>query len=336
MKAMLLRKIGGPDQLKLEDVETPEPGSKEVVVGLQAAALNRRDLMVVQGRYPGMKLPAIPGSDGAGVVVAVGDEVNNVLTGDEVIINPGLNWGNDMNKKRADFTILGNPTDGTYAQYVKVPAENVYSKPSHLSWEEAAALPLAGLTAYRALVTKGGVKKGETVLIPGVGGGVATYLVQFAAALGAEVYVTSSKEEKIEKAKSFGATGGVNYTSDDWSEELEKLTGGIDLSIDSIGGEVFKTLVSLGKIGSRIVSFGATRGPVPNLLLPSMTVKEMSVIGSTMGSPKDFADMVKFVEEHKIHPILDKTFSVEEATEALLRMEKGENLGKIVLSIPQD
>jgi D-arabinose 1-dehydrogenase-like Zn-dependent alcohol dehydrogenase len=117
---------------------------------------------------------------------------------------------------------------------------------------------------------------------------------------------------------------------------LEKLTGGIDLSIDSIGGEVFKTLVSLGKIGSRIVSFGATRGPVPNLFLPSMTVKEMSVIGSTMGSPKDFADMVKFVEEYKIHPILDKTFSLEEATEALLRMEKGENLGKIVLSIPQD
>lgn len=336
MKAMMLREIGGPNQLKFEDVETPKPDSKEVVVGLHAAALNRRDLMVVHGRYPGITLPAILGSDGAGVVVAVGDEVNNVLTGDEVIINPGLNWGNDMNKKRADFTILGNPADGTFAQFMKVPAENVYSKPSHLSWEEAAALPLAGLTAYRALVTKGKVKKGETVLIPGVGGGVATYLVQFAAALGARVYVTSSKEEKIEKAKSFGAIGGVNYTLDGWSKELEKLTGGIDLSIDSIGGEVFKTLVSLGKIGSRIVSFGATRGPVPNLLLPSMTVKEMSVIGSTMGSPQDFADMVKFVEEHRIHPVLDKTYSLEEATEALFRMEKGENFGKIVLSIPQD
>ena len=336
MKAMILRETGEPNNLKLEDIETPMPGSKEVVVRLQAAALNRRDLMVVQGRYPGIQLPAIPGSDGAGVIVAVGDEVNNVLTGDEVIINPGLNWGSDMNKKSAEYNALGNPTNGTYAQYVKVPAENVYSKPSHLSWEEAAALPLAGLTAYRALVTKGGVKKGENVLIPGVGGGVATYLVQFAAALGAKVYVTSSKDEKIEKAKSFGAMGGVNYTSDDWSEELEKLTGGIDLSIDSIGGEVFKTLVSLGKIGSRIVSFGATRGPVPNLLLPSMTVKEISIIGSTMGSPKDFADMVKLVEEHKIHPVLDKTFSLEKAAEALLRMEKGENLGKIVLSIPQD
>lgn len=332
----MLRETGGLDQLKLEDVETPKPDSKEVVVRLQAAALNRRDLLVIQGKYPGIKLPAIPGSDGAGEVVAVGDEVNTVSTGDKVIINPGLNWGNDMDKKRTDFAVLGVPTNGTYAQYVKVPVENIYSKPSHLSWEEAAALPLAGLTAYRALVTKGKVRKGETVLIPGIGGGVATYLVQFAAALGAEVYVTSSKEEKIEKAKSFGATGGVNYTSEDWSKELERLTGGIDLSVDSIGGEGFNKLLSLGKIGSRIVSFGATRGPIPNLVLPNMTVKEISVIGSTMGSPQDFADMVKFVEEHEIHPILDSTYSLEKATEALFRMEKGENLGKIILAIPQD
>jgi len=336
MKAIMLRETGEPRQLKLEDIEKPKPGPKDVIVRLRAASLNRRDLMVVNGQYPGIKLPSILGSDGAGEVVEIGGEVKDVLIGDEVIINPGINWGNDMNKKRADFKVLGNPIDGTFAQYVKVPVENVYSKPSHLSWEEAAALPLAGLTAYRALVTKGKVKNGETVLIPGVGGGVATYLVQFAAALGAKVYVTSSKEEKIEKAKGFGAAGGVNYTADDWSEKLEKLTGGIDLSIDSIGGEVFKTLVSLGKIGSRIVSFGATRGSVPNLLLPSMTVKEMSLIGSTMGSPQDFAEMVKFVEEHEIHPILDETFSLEQASEALLKMEKGENFGKIVLIIPQD
>ncbi|MFJ5770313.1 zinc-binding alcohol dehydrogenase family protein [Psychrobacillus sp. NPDC093180] len=336
MKAIILREAGLPSQLKLEEVEVPKAGSKEVVVRLKATALNRRDLMIVQGRYPGMKLPSILGSDGAGEVVEVGSEIENIFIGDQVIINPGVNWGSDKNKKRADFTILGNPFDGTFAQYVKVPAENVYSKPSHLSWEEAAALPLSGLTAYRALVTKGNVKEGENVLIPGVGGGVATYLVQFASALGAKVYVTSSKEEKIEKAKSLGATGGVNYTSDHWSEELEKLTGGIDLSIDSIGGEVFKTLVSLGKIGSRIVSFGATRGPVPDLLLPSMTVKEMSVIGSTMGSPQDFVEMINFVEKHKIHPILDKIYSLEEIVDALFRMEKGENFGKIVLTIPQN
>ncbi|WP_042198817.1 quinone oxidoreductase family protein [Paenibacillus camerounensis] len=336
MKAMMLRETGGPEQLKLEEVDTPIPGSKEVVVRLKAAAVNRRDLLVIQGRYPGIKLPAIPGSDGAGEIAAIGDEVSNVVPGDQVIINPGLNWGSDMHIKNAEFTVLGVPANGTYAQYVKVPAENVYSKPSHLSWEEAAALPLAGLTAYRALVTKGKVKKGETVLIPGVGGGVATYIVQFAAALGAKVYVTSSKEEKIEKAKSFGATGGINYTAENWAKQVQDLTGGIDLSIDSIGGEVFSILPSLGKIGSRIVSFGATRGPVPNFILPSMTVKEISVIGSTMGSPQDFADMVKLVEQHEIRPILDKTYSLEEVPDALLRIEKGANIGKIVLNIPQD
>lgn len=335
MKAIILRKAGGLNQLKLEDLEVPKAGSKEVVVRLKTAALNRRDLMIVQGRYPGMKLPSILGSDGAGEIFEVGSEIEDIFIGDEVIINPGLNWGSDTNKKRTDFTILGNPIDGTFAQYVKVSAENIYSKPSHLSWEEAAALPLSGLTAYRALVKKGELKEGETVLIPGIGGGVATYLVQFASALGAKVYVTSSNEDKIEKAKSFGATDGVNYTTDYWSEELEKITGGIDLSIDSIGGEVFKTLVSLGKIGSRIVSFGATRGPVSNFLLPSMSVKEMSVVGSTMGSSQDFVEMIKFVEEHKIHPIMDNIYLLEEVNDALLKMEKGENFGKIVLTIPQ-
>lgn len=336
MQAMILREAGGLEKLKLEEVETPTPGLKEVVVRLKAAALNRRDLLVIHGRYPGNQLPVIPGSDGAGEVVAVGDEVSTYFTGDQVIINPGLHWGNDMKRKNADFTTLGMPVNGTYAQYVKVPADNIYPKPAHLSWEEAAALPLAGLTAYRALVTKGNLKQGETVLIPGVGGGVATFIVQFAAALGAKVYVTSSKEEKIEMAKSFGVTAGVNYKTEDWVEKLLEMTGGIDLSIDSIGGEVFASLPVLGKIGSRIVSFGATRGPVPNFILPSMTVKEISVIGSTMGSPQDFADMLELVEAHGIRPIIDKTYSLEQAPEALLRMETGENFGKIILTIPQD
>ncbi|WNS41049.1 zinc-binding dehydrogenase [Paenibacillus sp. MMS20-IR301] len=335
MKAMMLRETGGPDKLKLEEVDTPSPGPKEVVVRLQAAALNRRDLLVIHGRYPGIKLPVIPGSDGAGVIVAAGDEVNQVAPGDQVIINPGLNWGSDMDRKDAGFTALGMPANGTYAGYVKVPADNAYPKPSHLSWEEAAALPLAGLTAYRALVTKGKVRQGENVLVPGAGGGVATFIVQFAAALGANVYVTSSQAEKIAKAESLGAIGGVNYKAEDWVEQLQELTGGINLSIDSIGGEAFGSLPVLGKIGSRIVSFGATRGPVPNFTLPSMTVKEISVIGSTMGSPQDFADMLKLVAEHEIHPVIDRTYPLEQAPEALLRMEAGENFGKIILTIPQ-
>lgn len=336
MKAMMLREIGGPSQLDDEEVPDPTPESGEVLVRLRAAALNRRDVYITYGQYPGIKLPAIPGSDGAGEVVSTGHEVHDVEKGSEVIINPGLGWGNDIHKKNPDFNILGVPVNGTYAQYVKVPAENIFPKPSHLSWEEAAALPLGGVTSYRALTTKGQLKKGEKVLIPGVGGGVATYLVQFAAALGAEVYVTSSKDEKIAAAKEFGATGGVNYTSEGWSKELKTQTGGIDLSVDSIGGEVFDKLLSLAKIGSRIVSFGATKGPVPNLLLPKMFLKEISVLGSTMGSPQEFGEMVQFVEKHKIRPVLDKTYALEEVVEAQNRMENGENFGKIVLTIPQD
>jgi len=336
MKAVVLRELGGPHQLKLEEVTRPTPGPHEVVVQLKAAALNRRDVFITYGQYPGIKLPAIPGSDGAGVVVEVGAEVKQVSVGSEVIINPGLNWGPAVHKKGDAFHILGVPTDGTYAQYVKIPAENVFRKPSHLSWEEAAALPLGGVTAYRALFTKGQVKEGENVLIPGVGGGVATFLVQFAAAVGAKVFVTSSKEEKIEKAKALGAAGGVNYTSSDWSKALKKMTGGIDLSIDSIGGEVFNALVSLGKTNSRIVSFGATKGVVQELVMPKVFLKEMTIYGTTMGSPQEFAEMVHFVEKHHIHPVIDATYPLEQVIDAQRRMERGENFGKIVLSIPQD
>ena len=334
MKAIMLRELGGPHQLKYEEVPHPEPGSQDVIVRLHAAALNRRDVFVTYGQYPGIQLPAIPGSDGAGVVVAVGDEVSDVEVGNEILINPSLNWGDDIQKKSPDYETLGVPTDGTFAQYVKIPAKYVYQKPEHLSWEEGAALPLAGLTAYRALVTKGQVQAGENVLIPGVGGGVATLLVQFASALGARVFVTSSKDEKIEKAKELGAVDGINYTADDWAKQLKKQTGGIDLSLDSIGGDVFNALISLGRIGSRIVTFGATKGPVPQLVMPRLFLKEIAVYGSTMGSPQEFRDMLDLVERHRIRPVLDKTYPLEQAVEALVRLEKGQNFGKIALSIP--
>ncbi|RCA11563.1 hypothetical protein EA71_02328 [Enterococcus durans] len=225
------------------------------------------------------------------------------------------------------------PQNGTYAEYVKVPVENIVEKPAHLSWEEAASLPLAGLTAYRALVTKGNVQKGEKVLIPGAGGGVASFLIQFAHALGAEVYVTSSKEDKINKAMELGAVGGVNYTEENWVEQLLDLTGGIDLSIDSVGGDSFKSLIALGKIGSRIVNFGSTRGPVNNLFLPSLTLKEMSIIGSTMGSADDFSKMIKLVNKKEIHPVIDRAYPLREVKKALDRIEKGQHSGKIVLTI---
>ncbi|WP_218569965.1 quinone oxidoreductase family protein [Enterococcus durans] len=335
MKAVVLDELGNLASLNYKEVDVPSPEEGEVVVKLRAAAVNRRELMIAKGQYQGARAPIILGSDGAGEVYSLGNLVKSFSVGDQVIINPGLNWGKDNNKKNVDFSILGMPQNGTYAEYVKVPVENIVEKPAHLSWEEAASLPLAGLTAYRALVTKGKIQKGEKVLIPGAGGGVATFLIQFAHVLGAEVYVTSSKEDKINKAMELGAVGGVNYTEENWVEQLLELTGGIDLSIDSVGGDSFKSLITLGKIGSRIVNFGSTRGPINNLFLPSLTLKEISIIGSTMGSMDDFSKMIKLVNEKEIHPGIDRVYSLREVNKALERLEKGQNFGKIVLTMDE-
>src|SRR5918997_5711122 len=245
MKAMVLRELGGPDKLSYEDVPDPEPGSGETVVRLHAAALNRRDLFVTYGQYPGIDLPSIPGSDGSGEVVARGEGAEGPDEGTEVLVNPALYWGDDPRKPGKEYRILGVPDDGTFAQFVKVPADHVFPKPSHLSHEEAAAIPLGALTAYRALFTRGQLQEGETVLVPGVGGGVATFLVQIASALGARVFVTSGSDAKIEDSKELGAEGGVNYNTEDWSRELKSMTGGVDLSADHVGGENFNALVSL-------------------------------------------------------------------------------------------
>ncbi|MEW6637005.1 MAG: zinc-binding dehydrogenase [Actinomycetota bacterium] len=337
MKAMRLHEIGGPESLVYEDVPEPEPGPGEVVVRLHNAALNRRDAFVTRGMYPGAKaeaLPVILGSDGSGEVAARGDGADGPSEGTEVVINPALYWGDDPAKPGKEYRILGLPDDGTFAQFVKVPAENVFPKPSHLSHEEAAAVPLAGLTAYRALVTRGQVREGETVVIPGAGGGVATFLIQIASALGARVFVTSGSDEKIEQAKELGAEGGVNYNSEDWTKELRSMTGGADLSVDSVGGETFNALLSIAKPGSRIVSFGATAGPVPKLVLPRIFLRHITVLGTAMGTNEEFGAMLELYQERGLRPVINKTFPLEEAADALKYMEEGTGIGKIVLDIP--
>lgn len=338
MKAVVLREIGegGPDGLRYEDAPTPEPGSGEVVIKLKAAALNRRDVFVTYGMYPGAKpdaLPVILGSDGSGEVSAVGDDVSEPGVGSEVVINPALYWGDDIRISGKDYRILGLPEDGTYAEYIKVPADHVYPKPSNLSHVEAAALPLAALTAYRALVTRGQVESGQTVVIPGIGGGVATILVQMAAALGARVFVTSGSDEKIEKAKGLGAEGGVNYNSGNWSKELRSMAGPVDLSVDSIGGEVFDTLATIARPAGRIVTFGATAGPVPKLVMPKIFLKQLDVLGTAMGSAQEFAGMLGLYEEHDLKPVINEEFGLEDAAAAQRHMEEGEGMGKIVLNI---
>jgi len=246
-----------------------------------------------------------------------------------------MGWGENPNFPEANFSVLGVPINGTYAQYIKVPAENVFPKPEHLTWEEAAALPLGGLTAYRAVVTKGQVQAGETVIIPGIGGGVATLALQIASALGAKVYITSSSDEKIEKALELGATGGVNYRQEDWVKQLSSLSGGADLAIDSIGGDTLKDLIKLAKPGSKIVSFGSTLGPVNHLLMPHIFFKQLTLMGTTMGNRNEFMKMLNLFNEYKLKPVVSDVFPLERVEDAHDEMENGKHFGKIVLEIPQ-
>ena len=337
MKAMVLHELGGPDSLTFEDAPDPEPGSGETVVRLRAAALNRRDVFVTRGQYPGAKpeaLPVILGSDGSGEVVARGDGAAGPDEGTEVVVNPALYWGDDPQKPGKEYRILGLPDDGTFAQLVKVPAENVFPKPSHLSHEEAAAIPLGALTAYRALVTRGGVKEGETIIVPGIGSGVATFVVQLAVGLGAHVFVTSGSDEKVERAKELGAEGGVNYNSENWSKELKGMTGGVDLSVDLAGGEAFNALVSLAKPGSRIVAVGATAGPAPKAMTIRISLKNLDVLGTAMGTSEEFGAMLDLYAENDLHPTINEAFSLEETAKAMQYMEEGEGIGKIVLEMP--
>ncbi|GHH96763.1 zinc-binding dehydrogenase [Neobacillus kokaensis] len=339
MKAVILKdkvKMGGKiAPLYYEDVEIPKPGQGEVLIRLRTASLNRRDVFIRYGAYPGIVVPSIPGSDGAGIIEKLGEGVQGLEIGNEVIINPAIGWGDNPSFPSPSFSVLGVPMDGTYAQYIKIPAENVFPKPKHLTWEEAAAIPLGGLTAYRAVVTKGTVKPGDTVIIPGIGGGVATFALQIASAKGAKVFVTSSSDKKIENAIAMGAAGGVNYRSENWVKELKTLSGGADLSIDSIGGDTFNDLIHLAKHGSKIVSFGATLGPVNNLVMPRIFFKQMHIMGTTMGTPDEFADMITLFEDKQLRPVIDKIYPLQDIDEAHRQMDHGNLFGKIVLSIPE-
>jgi zinc-binding alcohol dehydrogenase/oxidoreductase len=333
VKAVVLRTLGGPDVLKLEDVADPRREQGEAVVRLRAAALNHRDVFIRAGQYAGIKLPVILGSDGAGEVIELGEGVSTSWRGREVIIDPSFNWGPDERAQGTSFHLLGMPTDGTYAERVKVPVDHLHDKPGHLSFEEAAAVPLASVTAYRALVTRAQLRAGETVVLTGIGGGVATSALIIATRLGAHVYVTSGSDAKLEAARTHGAAGGVNHRNADWPQTLVSQIGGRpDLVIDGAGGETFNKALDLVKPGGRLVSYGATTGASPQVEVRRIFWKQLNVLGSTMGTRADFSAMVRLYAEG-LHPIIDCVMPLEEAAEAHRRMEHGEQFGKIVLSI---
>ena len=332
MKAVYLTAI---QQLTIVEQPAPEPLAGEARVRLKAAALNHRDLWIKQGQYAGLKFPSQPGSDGAGVVEAVGTGVGADWVDGEVIINPSFGWGPREAAQGADFTILGLPRDGTLAETISVPVGQLAPKPKHLSWTEAAALPLAGLTAYRALFSRAHLLAGEKVLISGVGGGVASLALQFAVAHGAEVYVTSGHDDKIEHAIELGAVGGFNYTHSGWAKtalhaHADRL---FDVIVDSAGGEGFESLVDLAAPGGRLVFFGATRGNPPVLPMRKVFWRQLSLLGTTMGSPADWRAMVGFVERHRIVPVVSAVFPLDRVDEAFALMERGGQFGKIVVSL---
>lgn len=331
MKALVLEGLNEPLQLKELSELTPAAG--EAIVRVKAAALNHRDVWIQKGQYAGIKYPIILGSDGAGVVAEVGEGVDRSWIGKEVIINPGQNWGSNPNAHAKSFRILGLPDNGTFAQYVKVPAQYLVSKPVYLSFEEAAALPLAGLTAYRALFSRAQLQLGEKVLITGIGGGVALFVLQFALLKRADVYVTSGSDAKIERAIGLGASGGANYRESDWVENLQKKAGSFDVIIDSAAGEGFSKLIELASVGGRIAIYGGTQGKIKDIIPARIFWKQLSILGSTMGNEKEFGNMIKFVEENRLKPVIYKIFNWQDAEEAMRRMDNSEQFGKIVLKM---
>ena len=316
------------------DIPTPQPTTGEVLVKLHASALNHRDVWIQKGQYAGIKLPCTLGADGAGEIAALGAGVEDWDVGAPVIIYPGVEWGDNERTQGRSFRVLGMPDPGTFAEYTTVPVGYVRPRPAHLNWEQAAALPLAGLTAYRAAFVRAQVQPGERVLVTGVGGGTAQVAAQFCAAAGAEVWVTSGNDDKITRALDLqlGLRGGINYKQANWGRTLTQGSGSFDVIIDSAGGEAFGALLDVAAPGGRIVFYGATLGSVPQFASAKVFWKQLSILGSSMGSEQDFDHMLAFVNKHQLVPIVDKTFPLAEGEAALRYLETGQQLGKVVLT----
>jgi NADPH:quinone reductase-like Zn-dependent oxidoreductase len=335
MQAIVLREIGGPANLHLEEFEAPVAGAGEILVQIRCAAFNRRDVFITQGLYPGIVFPVIPGSDGCGVVAAHGSGAQGPAVGTSVVINPMLGWGDDPRLWRTDSTILGMPHHGTFAEYVAVPAENVYPKPARLSDEQAAAIPLAGLTAYRAVFTRGECTAADVVLIPGIGGGVQTFVLQFAKRAGARTIVTSSSDAKLAAAKALGADVTINYkTSENWSKEARAASGGgaPTLVVDSVGGETFAQALNIARPGARVVTYGGTTGDAK--IRPfSVFWKHLDIRGTSMGSPEDFRAMLRVFAESSLEPAVGEVVALADVPAAAQRMLAGDTFGKVVVRV---
>jgi NADPH:quinone reductase-like Zn-dependent oxidoreductase len=329
VKAVRIHEDGGPEVLRYEDAPKPVPGTGHVLVRLRAASLNHLDLWVRKG-LPSVPKPRILGADGAGLVEALGQGVDGFEPGQRVVLNPGIEHGGTI-------TVIGEHTDGTHAELIAVPATNVYALPDDLSFEDAAAFPLVFETAFRMLVTRASLEPGEWVLVWGIGGGVATAALAIAKALGANVVVTSSSDEKLARAAELGADAVVNHATGDVPEAVKQATGGrgADLVVEHVGEATWKTSLQVVRPGGRIVVCGATSGPNPPAGLHRIWWKQLTIYGSTMGTRDDFEGVYELVKSGRAKPVVDEIFPLAEARAAHERLEAGEQLGKIVLRIPE-
>jgi NADPH:quinone reductase-like Zn-dependent oxidoreductase len=332
MRALELQNAVGIENLKLVDRPVPKAGAGEVVVRLKAASLNYRDLAIVS--YMGGKLPFVPLSDGAGEIVEVGAGVTRVKVGDRVAPSFFPHWLSGA-PTPAKLAALGSPYDGCASDYLKVSAEGVTLSPTNLTDEEVACLPCAALTAWRGLVVEGKLKAGDTVLVQGTGG-VSIFALQFAKAAGARVIVTSSSDEKLERAKALGADEFINYKkTPDWSSEARKLTGGhgVDHVIEVGGADTFPQSISAIRLGGHIAVIGLLSGMTKDLNVAAIFSQNAKISGVTVGSRAMVEDMFRAIEQNDIHPVIDKRFKLEEAADAFRLMQGASHFGKIVLNI---
>ncbi len=330
MKALVLT---APGNIEMKEVAVPVLSPGKALVKIKAVALNRRDDWIREGKYPNIKTGMVMGSDGAGIVESVHNEEHKEWIGKEVVINPNIDWGSDPDVQSSKYTVLGMPIDGTFAEYALVPVDRLHHKPFHLDLLQAAALPLGGLTAFRALFRKGELRAGQNVLISGFGGGVAQFAYIFAKATGANVYVTSGSDEKLEKAMKMGAKGGYNYKKQTIYEELWKTKGGFDLIIDSAGGDQINNYIKMLRPSGKIVFYGATNGMPSKVDFYRMFWNQLSLVGTTMGNDLEFSEMLAFVSKHQIRPMVDSIRPFSKLAESFADVAKPNKVGKIVFQV---
>jgi NADPH:quinone reductase-like Zn-dependent oxidoreductase len=329
MKAIRIHEDGGPEVLRYEDAPDPTAAAGEVLISLRAASLNRLDLWVRRG-LPSVPKPRILGADGAGVVAGVGEGVFGLRDGDRVVINPGLEHGDGR------ITVIGEHTDGTHAELIALSAANVHPIPDSLSFEQAAAFPLVFETVYRMLVTRAGLRDGEWLLAWGAGSGIGSAALSLGGALGARVIVTSSSDEKLAKAAGLGAEVTINHAREDVPARVKEATGGhgADVVVEHVGEATWQSSLAAAAPGGRVAVCGATTGPNPKAALHRVWWKQLSILGSTMGTRADFEGAFALVASGRAPVVVDSVFPLAEARAAHERMERGEHMGKIVLRIP--